>query len=265
MAYNTHKPVRLTQPPHTRGSFRVPEDDCQIPYPDLSSLHKEAIEDALREAWKRLLSKAQRESVDLMHEHEEPITRYLRDELDILRRDENEPIKGFSERIFQHIPESEVTPNSSGRPLKSDIEKPDLVFRLAITPKGVARALNYGLFVECKIIHTSTNHHSIKDYCGKNGLERFIDGRYAWTMPSGMMIAYVRNSNDIPDTLDPYLRDGANASRLEVKQYPATPARGQNLRPLVYESVHGRSKVPRQPGDIKIAHLWLHVAQSLKD
>src|SRR4051812_40073612 len=77
-----------------------------VPYPDLSELEKEAVEEALRVAWSKLPAAADAENVNLMVVGEVPITRLLRKEVDKLRTDEAQPVPGFSEATFQHVPES---------------------------------------------------------------------------------------------------------------------------------------------------------------
>jgi hypothetical protein len=241
-----------------------PEDGVPtLPYDDLSDLFKKAIEDALREAWRRLPEGAEQQSVDLRTAHETPVTRLLRDELEKLRRDESRPIPDFNEDAFSHIPESECVPDASAQPFDHTTNEPDLVVRPAKTPANVARTSMYGLYIECKIIEAKRScHHEIVDYC-KSGLQRFLDGRYASVMPSGMMVAYVRDGRTVSSCLIPYLRDQANT--YEVRLLPEARQNDERTPP-VYVSRHGRANVlvgaKRRPvGDIDIAHLWLHVAQ----
>jgi hypothetical protein len=262
MAARRGRVVRMAVGP-TSTSEHMPEQDAQkIPYEDFGRLEKEAVEDAVREAWKRLPTEAQRRGIDLMEAGEVPITRLLRDELDKLRRDETEPVQGFTERAFQHIPEGEWVPECSDTPSDESNKCPDLVFRPVISPRGVIRTSTYGLFVECKIVHRSTDHHGIFDYCNK-GLLRFTKGRYAWMMPSAMMIAYVRNGKDVPSFLTPYLSIQKYQEDYEVKTLPTLRKGQELLKPPIYVSTHGRQSVKvreRSPGDIEIAHLWLDVA-----
>lgn len=262
MAERRHRAIRMSIGP-TQLQGRIPEQEVsRIPYEDLSELMKEAVEEALREAWRRLPAEASRQGIDLRVEGEEPITRLLRDELDKLRRDETQPVPGFTELVFQHIPESEGVPDCSGMPFKEGTKRPDLVFRPVRLPRGVVRSSTYGLFVECKIIHSSRDHHGINDYI-KDGLLRFISGDYAWMMPSGMMVAYVRNGKTVPSLLIPHLSKEEHRQAYKVKRLPSL-RQGSPLRaPPTYVSLHGRTPHV-QPGglslgDIEIAHLWLDV------
>jgi len=242
---------------------RVPEETVEtIPYQDLSLLMREAIEEALLMAWSRLPAEAQAQGVDLMKVGEEPLTRLFRDELDKLRLDNTEPVPGFTEAVFQHMPESEGVPNFTGLPDKANTKRPDLVFRPVRRPAGVVRTVTYGMFVECKIIHRSTNHHGVKDYC-EQGIGRFVFGEYAWMMPRGIMIGYVRDDKDIPGTLTTFLQDSEALSLYQVLTLPK-PSR-RNARGLeFFTSTHGRANVMigrsgRTPGDVELLHVWLHV------
>lgn len=243
------------------GMGRQPEDDAAaIPYDDFSILQKEAIEYALGEAWRRLPAEAARQAIDLKTAAEPVITRLLRDEMEKLRRDETRPIPDFTEDAFGWIPEGEGAPNSSGRPEKDTTKLPDLVVRPAKIPGYVVRTSMYGLFIECKIIHRSTDHHGVGDYCDK-GLIRFVDGTYAAVMRSGMMVAYVRNRETVVSCLTPHLLQ--NHELYEVKSLPSARKR-ESFKPIAYVSRHGRSTVAvgsrgRSPGDIEIVHIWLDV------
>lgn len=237
------------------------EPPSAVPYPDLTEDQKLSIEAAVGEAWKRLLVRAKSNGTNLYAEPETNITLMLREELDKLRLDEREPIPGFSQVYFGHITESERTPNASGIHTSSDLELPDLVFRPVRTPRN-AQTWRFGLFVECKIINCKQKGHKEWNYCYE-GLKRFITGAYASAMPSGMMIAYVRDGTDIPGTLTPYLGKQAQHQKLEVCQLPALRQGANSRPPDAYISIHGRAQVNFggvNVGDIKIAHLWLNVA-----
>lgn len=246
-------------------NVRPPVGDAApvVPYPDLSLLEKAAIEDAIVEAWRRLPSAAVRHNIALETAPEEPITRLLRDELDILRRDERQPVPGFSEDAFQHIPESEAVPNAAGRLDPFISHYPDLVFRPVKTPRQVRHAVEYGLFVECKIVDQSKDHHSVRYYCN-HGIGRFVAGKYAAAMPSAMMVAYVRGSSSIPSHLSPYLQQPASLSAYETTKLPVLMVRrGQSATRELFCSRHTRAQVRvwslHPPGDIEIAHLWLRL------
>lgn len=260
MAHRRSRGIAMATGPVAAG--RIPEEDApQFPYEDLGDLEKEAIEDALRLAWARLPAAAQRQGIPLEQVGETPITRLLRDELDKIRRDESRPIPDFSDDTFEHIPENENVPDFTGRPFDENQKQPDLVFRPRFVPRYVARVSTYGLFVECKIIHKSEDHLGPGNYC-ESGLLRFVDGRYAWTMPSGLMVAYVRNGKDLITCLVPHLDRAKHRETYHVKALPALRVGTSERTPAVYVSTHARPTVKvgeRSSGDIEIAHLWLQV------
>lgn len=261
MKQSRRSAVRMAIPPNVRHP--VSDATPKVPYPDLSLLEKTAVEDAIVEAWRRLPSAAARHNIALETAPEEPLTRLLRDELDILRRDASQPVPGFSEDAFQHIPESEAVPNAAGRLDTFISHYPDLVFRPVKTPRQVRHAVEYGLFVECKIVDRGKDHHSIRYYC-KEGIRRFVAGEYAAAMPSAMMVAYVRGPSDIPSYLCPYLKQPANLTTYETTTLPTPLARrGQSATRELFCSRHTRAQVRvwslHPPGDIELAHLWLRL------
>ena len=234
-----------------------------VPYPDLSYLEKCAVEDAIIEAGRRLPAAAARCRIDLATAAEEPITRLLRDELDLLRRDESSPVPGFSEDSFQHIPESEGVPDAGGRLDEFGTHFPDLVFRPVRTPRQARSSVEYGLFVECKIVDLGKDHHSIRYYCNR-GILRFVSGDYAGAMPSAMIIAYVRGHCDVATHLGQYLIKDEHALAFQVVRPPTpSPRLAGSAVIALYASRHARSKVrvwgTYPPGDIELVHLWLRL------
>ncbi len=254
------------------GPSRSPEDTAPaIPYPDLSDLLKEAIEDALREAWNNLPTEALAQGISLDDADETPINRLLRDELEKLRTDQNRPIPEFNDDVFTYITESEGLPDRTGKPFDINTKKPDFVIRPPKPPAGVARAGTYGMYVECKLIEGGHSSRTVASYC-KEGIRRFVDGEYASVMPSAMMVAYLRCTDEsLPTSLSQYLNSTnpkthtANTTTYEVESHPRVHPRRTNGRtPLTYLSKHGRSEatvgtLQRLPGPIEITHLWFEL------
>lgn len=252
------RPMRLAL-----GPGRSPEDDAtSIPYPDLSGLQKEAIEDAIREAWTRLPTEAALQGLSLDNMDETPLNRLLQDELEKLRTDPARPIPEFNDEVFTFVTEGEGQPDQTGQPLDENTGKPDLLIRPHKPPSGVARPRTYGMHVECKLIERGHESRTIASYC-KEGILRFVAGEYASTMPSGLMVAYLRRTKArLPDALTDYLQT-YNPQKWEVQALPALSQNRSNQRaPSVYLSKHERSKVRvgakgRNPGPIELTHLWL--------
>ncbi len=247
------------------GPARTPEDrGPTIPYPDLSDLLKEAIEEALREAWKSLPLEALAQGISLDDADETPINRLLRDELEKLRTHPNHPIPQFNDDVFTYITESEGLPDRTGKPLDENTKKPDFVVRPLKPPTGVARPVTYGMYIECKIIEGGHDSRTIASYC-TDGILRFVKGDYASVMPSAMMVAYLRRTTEsLPASLSRYLRR-KKSTCFEVQTYPSlNPSRANQQPPHAYCSKHDRSKalvgsLQRLPGSIEITHLWFEV------
>jgi hypothetical protein len=262
-----------------------PDEVEQLLCDDLSELEKAAVVEAVRAAWELLRRRSAAGGVDLRVAGETEITRELRNAVDALRIDPARPVGGFDESKFQHVPESEVTPPHTLSSSEDQI-KPDLVFR----PVSIGRRLRpglpsvvYGWYAECKIIDRTKRHghHKVNEYCAA-GLIRFVSLQYAWAMPSGIMIAYVRDGSDVLSCLHRHLAEPENENAYMVVQLPVSEARPPT-DPLgashpVHISVHGRSsdakppipkgkgclpagptntKPPVRAPEIRISHLWL--------
>lgn len=138
---------------------------------------------------------------------------------------------------------------------------PDLCF-LPTADEEPSRILanQHGLFVECKPVDRA--HSAGSAYCG-DGLLRFVDGRYAWAMQEGLMLAYVRDGRTIAGHLVPAMRKASQAGLRTVEPPTTTGMPGAGALPDA-EALH-RSRHRRgfpwpdgkgQATDITIYHLW---------
>ena len=96
-------------------------------------------------------------------------------------------------------------------------------------------------------------------YCTQ-GLERFLCGDYAWAMPEGLMLGYVRQSHSVPTSLSPYLAE--NKQAFEVQSMPQQRPTDPPTRWPAFLSVHRRRFVPSgssQPYPIEVGHIWLEL------
>lgn len=251
----SRRQVRLAAAP--RVASREP-----VPFEDLSALERSAVEEAIVVAWSRVPVAAKRAGIDLSTADEEPITRLLREALDAIRRDPSNPVPGFSEREFQHIPESEAVQAMGGLAGESMVLYPDLVVRPCVLPASVplGRTVDYGLVIECKILDAARDHHDVRTYCSQ-GLLRFLSGGYAAAMPSGMLLGYVRGDWSIPEQLARHLADERYAREYQVRRLPELAGHRTPARVPVYASLHGREEVMvwgrHAAGDISVTHLWL--------
>lgn len=110
---------------------------------------------------------------------------------------------------------------------------------------------HYGLFVECKIVDSN---HPVRNYAAE-GIQRFIEGDYAWAMPHAMMVAYVKDTGMSVDDVVAFLSKVGSryaVTEIELSRLSTEPT----LR-----SVHSRSwqylASPNPPGPIELIHVWL--------
>lgn len=169
--------------------------------------------------------------------------------------DEKAKTKGaFSKALFNPVMFNATARGFQGRVV------PDFKISLIKTRFEMTSAEQYtadALFLEAKPIAANRN---ASNYC-RSGLERFITGRYAWRMPVGMMLGYVRNNDEITEELVPALRTNASHWYQDFTRCPLT-SRG----PPVYITTHNRVGVTvgvgvdaEPAGDITVRHLWLSV------
>jgi hypothetical protein len=104
------------------------------------------------------------------------------------------------------------------------------------------------LFIECKIID---DNKRMSLYL-KNGISRYIDGQYAWSMRHSVMIAYVKNSKGTDD-LKSYLHNEGDKD-WESNKVGVHSSHCRNWQYTRKEYGEGF-----QPGKIKLLHIWLKV------
>jgi hypothetical protein len=209
-------------------SVRAPRSRSE---PDVSDVHKRAIERALRWAWGEVRRRWP-EIVKLGTE--EQITAKIHRVLNEQTTNHRRAAPGL--HTFETVHRGAKVESVDGR-----IElMPDLVFRPPL-PHGVRNRTDWGYFVECKIVDGAK---SIGLYCSE-GIARFVDGAYAAWMPSGAMLAYVR------DASRPF-------TSLKARLAAAFSTRRHTARSNdVSDSVHARESLPIPCVDIALSHLWL--------
>lgn len=123
------------------------------------------------------------------------------------------------------------------------------------------RNRNFPLITEAKIVDASTKKTE-KLYCEK-GLNRFLNGEYAWGSREGFMLAYIRDNSTIKMKLTPFLSkmQAQTPSQYSVEELPIQQ---ENTSIDLARSKHGRSflytnQAPPTdlPGPINIWHLWV--------
>ena len=230
---------------------------ADLPFEAVSSLLLGAIELGLREAWKELLQNQTAYKMNVNKDEEHFISEPLVRAINFLRENnKKEPFSTLA-KYFDH-----ATVGSGFRNYKNEeIQQPDLVFKPNISPHAGIDAQYYAIFIEAKII-SEKPHQRIGNYF-RDGVVRFIDGRYAWAMRHGLMLAYVRGVNlDAPTAIKNYLAKPkrCEAFALENSNLRVNPP---NPSPKIHQTVHSRSwsymDDQGSPGEITIRHLWLSV------
>ncbi len=165
------------------------------PYADYPPWVKTFVIQAFAAAWQRLV---EQEPALVSEEAETEITACLQMLLNDLRREAGNEAAGFSGSLFETVTREGSEVNYNGVRLE---KKPDLVIRLPGLHPGLENSQFRAIFVECKLVSRS---HPVRNYC-KHGVSRFVNGDYAWSMPSAMMVAYARDSLTVETALTPHL------------------------------------------------------------
>lgn len=185
---------------------------------------------------------------------EDDITRQLEFILENRLRPHGE-VPGFDSRSFGRVSKAPELTNVDGQ---HPAKKPDLVFDLKRESFQVLHTHD-ALFAECKPV--DRRHRIPSCYCN-DGMHRFINGDYAWTMQEAMMIAYVRDNHTIAEHLAPNLASPRLHAALGSPTPPVqVPASGSHERA---EALHitTHQRVFLWPGGrgqacaIRIFHSW---------
>lgn len=233
------------------------DSHANLPFDAISPLWLGAIELGLREAWKELLNNQAVYLVALENAPEHFISEPLVRAINFLRNNEkNEPFKTLAKYF------DSVSTGSGCRNYRNEeIQQPDLVFKPRIAPHAGIDAQYFAIYIEAKII-SEKPHQGIGEYF-RDGVTRFLDGRYAWSMRQGLMLAYVRGvDQEAGATIQKYLESPERRKRFSVKSSDVrvTPP---NPFPKIHQTIHSRDwsyiNSHGVPGDIAIRHLWLSV------
>ena len=199
------------------------------------------------------------EDINIAAAKEDELTAALRSVIENNLR-QSGSVSGFNRRSYEPvIRQGEVANFDGTRRAKT----PDLCFKLRYDDFEPCHVLSEfdALFVECKPVDKK---HSIdKKYCD-DGLNRFVNGDYAWAMQEGMMLAYSRDGRTIASHLVPAMSDVNRMKSLATIQLPqqcgSLEAAANNQAEAVYVSKHSRSfSWPDGKGiatDITVYHLW---------
>ncbi|WP_152889700.1 hypothetical protein [Burkholderia cenocepacia] len=229
-------------------------DAHPLPYPKVSPRLLKAVFAAVSEAWRRLTVSGYKPSPNAPVFDEFDSENAITDQLVlILRRLADEgSISGFNYQTFETIPIGGREPNEDATSFGN---QPDFVIRPIRAPIGVPKH-DYGIYIECKVIDDT---RSVNLYIVE-GVERFVDKRYAWSMPHGVMIGYICNGESLPSSLS------AAFKALHVGNHVLRPVDDKVTKAVskdvtIYETRHLR---PKSSDEIRLDHLWLHYDRTLK-
>lgn len=146
----------------------------------------------------------------------------------------SDAIPGFDERTFDAVSRHSGATNHLGSKLKKE---PDLYFKLK--PAFGLRVLptEYAIFTECKPV--DGKHNVGSRYCD-DGLNRFVEGEYAWAMQDVLMVGFARHRT-IEKHLTKAMREPARRRNIKTLELP-TAVIGPDFhrtQPL-HVSSHGR-------------------------
>ena len=209
--------------------------------PDLSSVHKRAVEGALRWAWEHLLAA----NAPVLHNgSEEDITEAIETHLG---RRENGRRVAPGLKDFEH-----AVRGAKQRAADAGNEKqPDLTFRPPVSRYShVTNSTCWGYFVECKIIEDGHASRTISSY-SNDGIQRFAAGVYAARMPSGMMLAYVRGN-----------RQPAASLKALLPLHGATKITAGKTTDSC-ATLHPRHALSVPCIDVTLVHLWLSTTRKM--
>lgn len=129
---------------------------------------------------------------------------------------QNRIVPGFNRRTFESVVRQGQVANYDFTRLT---KTPDLCFKLRHDEEVSRRVISEfdALFVECKPVDAT--HSAGGDYCDL-GLQRFVEGSYAWAMEEGLMIGYARHGRTIAKNLLPVMQDSAQVESLQTTQLP---------------------------------------------
>lgn len=135
-------------------------------------------------------------------------------------------------------------------------KQPDI--RVYVLRDGVASRDADGLFAECKPVDAK---HGVWKAYSEDGVARFVDGRYAWHLTQGLMVAYAAAGHVVTGLSGHWLPDRAAVLQVVAPPSPCPRGVATDCSQQVHESVHNRAGVTYPDGTtapaITLRHLWL--------
>ena len=220
-----------------------------LPLAPVHYFHLMIIAETLSRAWNDLLT-SQCSAVSSGCERE--INALMESRLNHILEEEGTPLS----TLVSSVTRGKETISYDGKILDG---RPDISIQLT------GRNRLFPLIVECKIIDKRLKKGR-ELYC-KEGVSRFIEGKYAWATCEAFMLAYVRDGSCIRSSLMPFFN-------LRHQQEPTQYLIEAMLEPIdcsgldLSRSRHGRNfryvgqAADIVPGSIDVWHLWVPTPSS---
>lgn len=228
------------------------------PYPAFQDAEVALLEVLLRLLWQEARSKeaVAKHGIAFDTAKEEEISFAIALTLELVQSTDSPMVSEFLE-VFSIAPPEPKLDNFN----RSSISKKcDFFFGRLHHQRGTRPNQN-GMFVEAKLV--SPKHPM--GYYVSTGLQRFLNGDYAWAMPQAMLLGYCRATSQVlPDSLaDHFAREsGRKAQELAVIKGPTAFAKSR-VKPRMHWSSHRRPQTLPSSGhplgDICVYHLWLDI------
>lgn len=215
-----------------------------LPLPEISDIHLEVIAESVFQTFNQIRAQS---PATVAEGSEAEVTALLESCLN--QRIEQDPCWG---QLVICVARGKESLSFDGSHLE---KRPDLSIYLS------ERNRNFPLIAEAKLIDAAATKTEAL-YCD-NGIERFIDGEYAWGNREALMLAYVRDGSSISSKLTPFLAQAKATTPAGYLVIELPVVVGSGARDMA-RSRHGRrftypSQIPslHTPGPISVWHLWL--------
>jgi hypothetical protein len=233
----------------------VPPEAYHLPHPKIELPIILIVRLALIEAFVRLRARCYAAGRDLSDDRENDVTRML---LNILENDLRQKglVPGFNKTLFEEVSRQREVENFNFTRVE---KRPDMLFKLRSDEESVpVLSTQHALFVECKPV--DRDHPAGGDYCDE-GLQRFVDGDYAWAMQDALMIGYVRDGRSIATHLKPAMKDRTKLATVQLPTpIPDPAAQADSHTEALHSSIHRRPfQWPDGKGpacEITVYHSW---------
>ena len=218
-----------------RSSFftlGIEPSDYRLPHPLLGLRVVLVVRQAILRAFEIL---CERRDCPLATAKEDEITVALRAVLENDLRQSGE-VDGFNRETFDKVERQHRAISFDGMKLSKE---PDMMFSVRDDGRDNVISTEDGLVVECKPV--DREHPPGTHYCDR-GIQRFVDGDYAWAMQEGMMLGYARHGRTIAGDLLPVMAKDRSREKLKTDALP--------------EPISERDRSDQTPGEA--LHFSLH-------